>query len=132
MKKKHFGPKTLRCWSYFTSAGEGWEVGFVLQGKSVFVGNFVHQPDATRWFTMMNREVAVFAKRNPVGPKFPVTFWRSFLGNHLYTTYYSFLDRLFAKHTTDYRKATLRDRKKFSKISALWSIGEKVPFYKAA
>jgi len=132
MKKKTFGPKSLRCSSYFTTAGEGWEVGFLLQGKTVFIGNFVHQKEATRWFAMLNREVTSFAKKYPVGPKFPVTFWRSFLGNHLYTSYYTFLDRLMAKHTAEYRRATLRDRKRFNKISKTFHSGPTFPFYKAA
>jgi hypothetical protein len=132
MKKKYFGPKSLRCWSYFTKAGEGFEVGFYLQGRSVFVGNFVHQTEATKWYSLMNREIGLFAKKYPVGPTFPVTFWRTFLGNYLYSTYYTHLDRLFAKHTHQYKKAVVRDLRKYSHLKKNWSNSERTPFYKAA
>ncbi len=132
MKKKFFGPKSLRCWSYFTKAGEGWEVGFHLQGRSIFVGNFVHQKEATQWYTMMNREISTFAKKYPVGPKFPVSFWRTFLSNHLHVTYYRHLDRLFARHTQVYRKAVVRDLRRYSHLKKTWVPSEKLPFFKAA
>ncbi|MEO5668484.1 MAG: hypothetical protein ABIR96_10525 [Bdellovibrionota bacterium] len=132
MTKKHFGPKSLNCWSYFTAQGEGWEVGFHFQGRPLFVGNFIHKKEATQWFSKMNSEITKFSGRYTFGPKFPVTFFTKFIGNHLYSTYYSFLDKVFAQHKSHFKKAVSSDLRKYSSLKKTWSPKESAPFYKSA
>jgi hypothetical protein len=132
MVKKVIGSRGLGCWSYYKTAGEGWEVGFCFHNEPLFVGNFLHKAEALQWFRLMNREVLGFARKYPIGPKFPVGFVKDFVTNHLYVTYYSFLDRLFVRHTRDYKRAAVRDLKKYASLKRHVVPAHRTPFIKAA
>jgi len=132
MTKKHFGPKTLKCWSYYTSAGEGWEVGFTFQGKTLFVGNFIHKKEATQWYSMMNTEITKFSKKFTFGPKFPVSFFKKFIETHLYASYYTHLDKIFTQYTRSYKKAHVAHVQKYASMKKTWAPKESAPFYRAA
>jgi hypothetical protein len=132
MTKKSFGPKGLHCWSYCCAEGEGWEVGFHFQGKPLFVGNFVHKTEATQWYRYMNTEITKFSRQYTFGPGFPMSFFKKFIGNHLYSRYYSFLDKVFAKHKSHFKKAVTSDLRKYSTMKDRWTPGERSPFYRAA
>lgn len=132
MTKKYFGPKNLNCWSYYSPEGEGWEVGFYFQGKPIFVGNFIHKKEATQWYGMMNAEITKFSKRYTFGPKFPVAFFKKFIGNHLYSCYYAHLDKIFTKYKSHFKKAVTSDIRKYSSLKKSWPQSEPTPFYHAA
>ncbi len=130
MTKKYFGPKSLNCWSYCTAEGEGWEVGFHFQGKPLFVGNFIHKKEATHWYRTMNAEITKFSMRYTFGPKFPVSFFKKFIGNHLYATYYTFLDKLFVGYKSHFKKAVTTDMRQYSHMKKAWAHTPATPFYR--
>ena len=132
MTTKHFGPKHLKCSSYFTPAGEGWEVGFTFQGETLFVGNFIHKKEGSQWFRMMNAEITKFSKKYPFGPKFPVSFFKKFIETHLYSCYYTHLDKLFAQYTRSYKKAHVSHMQKYAVMKKTWTPKEASPFFYAA
>ncbi len=132
MTKKHFGPKNLKCWSYWAKAGSGWEVGFTFQGKTLFVGNFIHHKEATQWYSMMNKEITTFSKKYTFGPKFPVAFFKKFIVSHLYATYYTHLDKVFTQYTRTYKKAQATNKYQYANLKKKWTPKEATPFYKAA
>ena len=57
MTTKNWKNGTLRCRSYSKNVGAGWEVGVICGGKLIFVGNFIHRAEASRWFGILNREM---------------------------------------------------------------------------
>ena len=118
--------------TYLKSVGEGWETGFIFEGKAVFVGNFVHVKEATEWFSMLNREIRTFSKKYTVGNRFPATWFKHFMKNHLYMSYYSYLDRVFTKHNKNFHQAVVRDIRKYQQLKRNWSSRERMPFIKAA
>jgi hypothetical protein len=132
MKTKTFRNPKVTCKTYIKSVGHGWECGFVYGGKAVFVGNFVHHTEAKQWFSQMNREISRFASRYRVGSSFPKEWFGHFMKNHLYSCYYSFLDRVFERHTRSFHRAVSRDVKHYHKISKGWTGRSRTPFLKAA
>jgi len=131
MKTKNFrnGSLTARC--YMKPAGNGYEVGFVYGGKTVFVGNFILTAEANKWWATMNREITAFNKRNKVTTKFPKNNYGKFLGAYLYNCYYKFLNTAFSKHTRHYGKVVNKN----TRALRTWNrraVGTRVPFLKAA
>ena len=133
MKQKYFKHGTAKFGrSYLKSIGEGKEAGFEFKGKKVFVGNFIHSSEASAWYTLMNKEITTFAKRYPVGEKYPSQWYSKFIQHHLYSTYYKFLDKKFSQHTRTYQSAVKKDLTKYKKLRKKWDRSELRPFYKKA
>ncbi len=132
MKSKLYKSKHMSGKTYMKSVGNGFEAGFMLNGMPVFVGNFIHAKEANLWFGLMNREIRHFSKKYSVGSKFPKTWFAQFVKNHLYKTYYSFLDRLFVRYSRDFGRAVSRHHRKYQQIRKQWHSSERVPFLKAA
>jgi hypothetical protein len=107
--------------TYLKNVGEGFEVGFVLSGKTVFVGNFLHSWEARRWYTMLNSEIRNFSKEYQVGPGCSKSWFTHFLSSHLYSTYYHFLDKCFSQHSRKYQTAVNKDKKSYQKMSSRWN-----------
>ena len=107
--------------TYLKTVGEGFEVGFVLSGKTVFVGNFLHSWEARRWYATLNAEINNFSKRYQVGPGCTKAWFTHFLSAHLYNTYYSFLDKCFTQHSRKYQSAVNKDKKSYQRMSRQWS-----------
>ena len=121
------------CKAICKTAGLGWEVSFFFDGKPLFVGNFVHQKEATAWYSVMNKELNQFSRRYTTGYKFPIAWFSHFLKNHLYTEYYGFLDKVFVTHQRDYSRALKKDYRKFKATKKNYTtVGVKKPFLKAA
>ena len=106
-----FGPYTFK--SYYKPVGNGFEVGFTHKNRNYFVGNFVHQFEAKQWWGYFNAEIKSFATKNPVTSAMPFTWYCNFLSNHMYTCYYTWLDKMFTKHEFTFKKAYNKDYKKF-------------------
>ena len=132
MKTKFYRSKGLTGRTYLKACGSGFETGFVLNGTPVFVGNFIHAKEATLWWNLLNREIRKFSKKYAVGTKFPLTWFRHFMAHHLYKTYYSFLDRLFARYSRSFERAVVKDMRKYQRIRKQWQASERTPFLKAA
>ena len=80
------------------------------------------------WWKMFNREIMMFAKKYWCSDDTPEQFYFHFMTNHLYTTYYSFLDKMFAQHNKTYRQAYVKDVKKYNKMKKTWEMNEKFHF----
>lgn len=132
MKTKLYRNKGLTGRANMKPCGNGFEVTFTLGGTPVFVGNFIHAKEANLWFGLLNREIRSFSRKYAVGTRFPATWYKHFIGNHLYKSYYTFLDRLFAKHTRTFGRAVSKDLRKFRQIKKAWAPRERTPFLKAA
>jgi len=113
-KSYKYGPYTFK--SYCKPVGQGWEVGFTYQNRNYFVGNFVHKTEATKWWTLFNKEIITFSKRFKCHQDMPFSWYCNFLSNHLYTCYYTWLDKMFNKHETTFKKAYNKDYKRYMKL----------------
>ena len=112
--------KTYECYdwtfkTYFKTAGQGYEVGVYFAGKSVFVGNFIHKTEATRWYTMMNKYMTTFFKKYSYEAMPPKAWYGKFFANYMYANYYKFLDQAFAKYNKTYAKDFDSNVKYFNK-----------------
>ena len=116
MKNKVFKYGPHSCKAYFKAAGKGWEVGFHFGKTPIFVGNFIHKAEATKWWSLMNKEIKTFTTRYGLTPKAPVTFYRKFLYNHLYKAYYGWLDKQFNKYERNFLKAVNTNKKHYTKL----------------
>ena len=130
MKSKKYTHGKYNFTSYWKAVGEGWEVGFFYGRDPIFVGNFIHQSEATQWFKIMNREITSFSKKYPVGTKFPFAWYCNFIKNDLYKCYYGYLDRVFARYNRDFKKNVYSFQKKYSKMTKNWDRHECEPFFK--
>ena len=110
-KKFHFGNKYFK--TYCKTVGHGWEVGVTFEGKTLFVGNFIHNNEATSWWAKMNKEVRWFSRTHKVYTKSTYAFYGRYMTNHLYKCYYTFLDKAFTKYTRTYNTACTRDFRKY-------------------
>ncbi len=130
MKTKQYrsGKYTFR--SYLKNVGEGFEVGFYFGHDPIFVGNFIHSKEANQWFGIMNRQIRQFSKKYTVGPKFPISWFTNFCKNHLYKCYYTYIDRLLARHNRTFETKFRKDVRKYNRMKRNWS--ERRPFFKAA
>ena len=130
MKYKTYKYGNYTCKTYYNKVGNGYECGFIFNGKTVFVGNFIYQPEATRWFGIMNREISKFAKKYTTGYKYPTSFMSEFVRNYLYRYYYAYLDKLFARYNRSYQKAYAKNTKYYHKNKKSNYTGFKVPYLK--
>lgn len=121
------------CKAYKKAAGNGWEVGFMFGSQTIFVGNFIHAKEANAWWTKMNTEVRRFSKRYALPKTASPTFFRQFMTNYLYKTYYNFLNGQFSKYTRTYTTAVKKCERKFTSIKRRWPTRtERTTFRRAA
>lgn len=113
-KTYKYGPYTFK--SYCKPVGHGWEVGFTFQNRNYFVGNFIHKAEATQWWALFNKEIVSFSKKYNFAKEMPFNWYCNFLSNHLYTCYYNWLDKVFNKHESNFKKAYGKDFKKYMKL----------------
>jgi hypothetical protein len=132
MKTKTYRNGSFSCKGYCRDAGNGWEVGFYYGKKLIFVGNFIHQSEATRWYRLMNREVRTFSRRYTVGRTYPKAWFAKFLGAQLYRTYYAFLNKCFAKYSREFSRATTQNQRTYKRMTRQWRGTSRTPFLKAA
>lgn len=132
MKTKNYRYGKLTCKGWLRPAGNGYEVCFNFGTKTVFVGNFIHATEATKWWTVMNREIRMFGNRYKANTNFPKAKYSHFLSSHLYNQYYAFLDRLFVKHTKTWKTAVVRDLRSFKRIATRTPSRERTRLLKAA
>ncbi len=115
-KFKHYkyGPHAFK--TYFKPAGDGWEVGMTYHGRNYFMGNFVFKNEATQWWNFFNKEIKSFCHKYHYTKMASFSWYCTFVANHLYKCYYSWLDKQFYKHQHMFKKAYSRDYKKFMKF----------------
>lgn len=132
MKNTSYKFGKYSCNAYMKPAGQGWEVGFKFGPTTVFVGNFIHQKEATKWWGSMNKEMKSFTTRFGIGATGSVTWYTKSMSHHLYKTYYTFLDREFTKYHRTFDKACKQDAKTYNLHKSKWKQGERFTFRKAA
>ncbi|MGE3681600.1 MAG: hypothetical protein AB7G93_07710 [Bdellovibrionales bacterium] len=121
------------CKAYKKSAGKGWEVGILWGNSQIFVGNFIHAKEANAWWTMMNAEIRKFSKRYALPKTASATFFTKFMTNYIYRSYYTFLDRQFAKYTKGYTQTCRRMERTFTGLKKRWPANAtRTTFRKAA
>lgn len=132
MKKVSYRFGDHKCHAYMKEAGNGYEVGFYFGNQCVFVGNFIHRAEATKWWAKMNQEFGFFTKRYGVGEPASMTWYAKFWSHHVYKCYYGYLDQEFAKYQRSFDKACRNDLKKYSSYKKNRHYGESFTLRKAA
>jgi len=132
MKTKTWRNGTTQCRSYIKAAGNGFEVGFYSGSKLLFVGNFIHSNEATKWYTAMNKEIRTFGHRFRVAKTYSPTFMWRLLSNHLYRRYYQFLDTCFSRYNRNFQRAVTRDIRQYKNTKRHTYGRPTVPFLRAA
>ena len=61
------------------------------------MSNFIDKDEATKWWNMSQKNMATFCKADYLSNMNKV-FFGSFMGNYLYTQYYSYLHGVIAKN----------------------------------
>ncbi|MGZ3806434.1 MAG: hypothetical protein ACXVB4_19650, partial [Pseudobdellovibrionaceae bacterium] len=67
-------------------------------------------------WTMFNKEIVGFSKKFNFSKDMPFAWYCNFLSNHIYTCYYAWLDKVFVKHETSFKKAYSKDYKRYMKM----------------
>ena len=129
MKNTTYWFGDMKCYAYMKKYGQGYEVGFHFGKQQIFVGNFIHKSEATKWWSHMSKEVKTFTTRFHVAEEVSYTWYAKFFGNTLYKSYYAWLDKQFAKYNKSFAKAYNMDAKKYKHMKANFH-GEVVPFKK--
>lgn len=132
MKKKHYKIGKYKCRTYFKTVGLGYEVGFFLGTRKIFVGNFIHSKEANTYWTQLNNEIQNFGKKYWISPKASVNWYSKFFTRHLYTSYYKFVNKHLTRHTREYTTALKKDQLKYKQLKKNWTPKDKVVFKRAA
>lgn len=130
--RKYYKYGKYTCYSYSKPAGHGFEVGFYFGKNQVFVGNFIHKHEATKWFAKLNKEVKTFTHRYKVGPEASFAWYTKFFSNHLYKGYYAWLDTEFNKYQKSFDKACRQDVRKYNTYKTRWTHTQPYALKKAA
>ena len=120
------------CKTQFKTVGQGWEVCVHMGGKNIFVGNFIHKAEATKWWGLMTREMKTFTRKYWIGNKTATTWYCTFLSNHLYKTYYKFLDKIFVNHNRTYTRSVNKGVRKYNTLRRGWTHNTRYTLTKAA
>lgn len=104
--------------TYFKPVGKGYEIGFTFGGRNFFTSNFINKTEATKWWGFFNKEITTFCKKHFLSNNMPFNWYCTFMTNHLYKCYYSWLDKVFFKNETTFKKAYTREYKQFLKYRA--------------
>ncbi len=121
MKKHYYKFGNQKCYAYSKTVGHGFEVGFYFGKNALFVGNFIHQKEATKWWVKMNKEMKTFTRRYRVAAEGYGTWYTKMFSRHLYNTYYTFLDHEFGKYQKNFSRACKQDAKKYQSIKKRWN-----------
>lgn len=113
--------------TYFKPVGKGYEIGFTFKGKNFFTSNFVNKSEATKWWSHFNKEITGFSKKYWLSNKMPFMWYVNFMNNHMYKTYYSWLDKVFDKHEATFHSAYKKDFKQFLKFKNHASFEKPMP-----
>ena len=132
MKTKGYKNGSTSARAYLKTVGHGYECGFVYGGETLFVGNFIHSGEANRWFSLMKREITKFGKRFRVGKRFPKAWFKKFISHHLYTNYYTFVNRAVGKHTRTHTTQFNKQRRTWKRLNKNWSPRDKKRSLRAA
>jgi len=116
MKTKSYRNGKSSFKAYHRNVGQGFEVGLYFNRKPIFISNFIDKKEALRWWGQMNREIKSFSKKYWMTANTNIEWYKKFFGNHLYKSYYGYLDKAFGKYTTTFKKAVARDVKKYNKL----------------
>jgi hypothetical protein len=116
----------------FRTVGQGWEVCVNYGKKNVFVGNFIHKAEATKWWNTMNREMRAFTNTYWIANKSATNWYATFVSNHLYKCYYRFLDKLFVKYNRTYTTHFNKNVKKYNSLRRGWTKSHRYHLVKAA
>ena len=115
-KIKNFEHGDFTFKAYWKPVGQGWEVGVTYKGESIFVGNFVHKAEATKWWATLTKEMTTFPQHYELSGEAPFRWYSKFLSNHLYKVYYNYLDKVFVAHTRHYHGAFAKDVQKYKRF----------------
>ena len=129
MKNTTYWFGDLKCNAYMKKYGQGYEVGFHFGKTQIFVGNFIHKSEATKWWSHMSKELKSFTTKFVATEDVSYTWYSKFFSNHLYSAYYTFLDKHFAKYNKSFAKAFTTDARKYKHMKASWD-GDVVQFKK--
>src|SRR5688572_17761462 len=91
--------------AYQKTVGTGYEIGLVFNNKPIFVGNFINASEATKWWNQLNKEVKTFTTRFWATRTTSAQWYGKFLSNHLYKTYYTFVDRFVNKYNVTFTRS---------------------------
>ena len=130
MKNATYWFGDLKCNAYMKQYGQGYEVGFHFGKTQIFMGNFIHKSEATKWWAHMTKELKSFTTRYHVGEKVSHTWYAKFFSNHLYKSYYTFLDKEFAKYNKTFAKAFNVEERKYKTLAKKWNHGDVLTFKK--
>lgn len=132
MKTKTFKTGNVMCKSYLKPAGLGFEVAFKLGPKTLFCGHFVKSTEANFWYNLMNREIRKVGQKYKVGPTYPITWFATFITQHLTHKYCTYQQRLLAKHEREAVRKEKAALRKYKQLDRNWVPSEKRPVIKAA
>ncbi len=128
MQTKSYNYGDFNFKTYFKAAGQGYEVSLYCGSKCYFVGNFIHKKEATMWWKTFNSEITHFAKKYWCSDETSQQWYCAFMSNHLYKTYYAFLDKLFSQYNKTFKKAYFKDVKKYNQLKKNFTTEDKFYF----
>lgn len=131
MKTKKYRYGKFYFKAYTKTVGHGYEVGLTYGKKTIFVGNFIHKEEATKWWTTLNKETTHFVNKYWINEGVSATWYCNFFSSHLYKTYYGFLDKLFSNYTYKYNQSFKRDVRRYRSMKRHWDHND-APTFKAA
>jgi hypothetical protein len=76
-----------------------------MDDTQIFVGNFIHQKEAKKWWSFMNREIKSFATEYPYSEEASFAWYSKFFSHHLYKAYYGWLEHEFKKYQKTFNTA---------------------------
>lgn len=132
MKKHTYKMGKYTCRTYFKPAGSGWEVGAYFGPHKVFTGNFIHRPEATQYWTTINKDMKTFCGKYWVAPNAPFNWYQNFMKNYMYKNYYKFLDTKFNRYQREYNSAVRKHETKYNKLRRDWMPSERLTLKNAA